>query len=102
MNESSCPFCSAALSAELRATPPPRRLTARLSRAAVFALGTSGAAGIASLAACSDEPADTIDPSCCRDAYGGPPVNGPDGYSFDAGTDAPADADTTTDADDAD
>ena len=77
VSEKACPFCSGALS--LTAPPLTRTPIARLSRAALFALGTSAA----SIAACTSgtgpvggdagtgSDADPQD----RPVYGGPPVD---------------------------
>ena len=50
VGEEACPFCAAPLSAELRATPLPRRAPARLSRAALYAFG---ATSVSAVVACS-------------------------------------------------
>jgi hypothetical protein len=51
--ESACPFCGSLLEETLRATPPPRVLAGRLSRAALYTLGTLGAGTVSLAAACS-------------------------------------------------
>lgn len=73
-SETACPFCSAALS--LRAAPLPRTPIARLSRAALFALGTSAAA----MGACTSgtgpvggDAGTQADADAPKPAYGGPP-----------------------------
>ncbi len=53
VSESACPFCSAPLDADLRARPAPRPPAMRLSRAALFALGTGAAALASGTVACS-------------------------------------------------
>ncbi len=57
VSEVACPFCEAQLPSELRASAPPKRTAGRLSRAALFALGTTTATAAAStgLLACDDE-----------------------------------------------
>jgi len=85
VSETTCPFCAATLSDAFRATPAPRRLATRLSRAALFALGTTGATAAA--LACSDDSTETSLENCCPDAYGGPPI------PFDARVTAPGRAD---------
>jgi hypothetical protein len=41
VNEPACPFCASPLPESLRATPPPRGIAGRHSRAALYALGAS-------------------------------------------------------------
>jgi hypothetical protein len=50
VSEVACPFCGGALGAELRASPAPVAPAGRLSRAALFAVGT-GAAVLGSVGA---------------------------------------------------
>jgi hypothetical protein len=73
VSEAACPFCGAVLGDELRAAAAPQAPSARLSRAALFALGTSTAAALG----CSDGPG-FIEP-----AYGAP------AFALDASTDGP-------------
>ncbi len=61
VSEAACPFCGAALGEEMRAAAPPQAPSARLSRAALFALGTSTAAALG----CS---------SAVVPSYGGSPI----------------------------
>jgi hypothetical protein len=111
-SEAACPFCAAALPVALRSSQPlPRSPATRLSRAALFALGTSAAA---LAAACGG----TTAPSTFAGAdaadeggqqpqpvYGGPPVDGGadvvvnPSYGGPAQQDAAADADADADAD---
>ncbi len=85
--EDACPFCAAALPVARAAAPAPRVPAARLSRAAMFALGATAAA----VAACGGYSSTAIYGAPAVDAgedaplptplYGGPPS--------DAGHDAP-------------
>lgn len=87
--ETTCPFCDATTTDAFRAQVSPRRPIARLGRAALFTVATTGA--IAAAVACSsdddkkssttdagnDAGADAkIDPdgAVLQPAYGGPPV----------------------------
>jgi hypothetical protein len=82
LSDAVCPFCAADLGALPRALPPARSPATRLSRAALFAFGTSAAA----LAACGGTAA-TTDPPIGLPAYGGPPVDS--GPAADGDVDAP-------------
>jgi hypothetical protein len=116
VSESTCPFCSSALSDVFRATPARQAPRQRLTRSALFALG----AGVALTPACSSEstsgsPVDAGKPIfCCiaNPSYDGPIEPETDGGGtpdaadaslYDAGdasaSDAASDASADADAD---
>ena len=72
VTEETCPFCRVAVPAQVRASVPRVRVAGRLSRAALFALGTATAtaAGIACESEGEPEPEFVT-----RPIYGGPPVD---------------------------
>ena len=82
-SEDACPFCSAALPAPLASQPMPRSPGTRLSRAALFAFGTSAAAIAACGGSTTGSPKDDV--SMVDAAYGGPPRDG----AADADNDSP-------------
>ena len=105
VSEAACPFCRGALDESLRAQPAPQAAPARLSRAALYALGAAGTVTLA--AACSQSvygapvtPDDAgprdAGPPMVDAAYGGPPIDG----GFDADDGAPPVVDAGRDADD--
>lgn len=85
IEEEACPFCGGSLPRESSGSSAPFSSTnaGRLSRAALFALGTSTVA-VASLAGCDDDKKD--DGSQVVAVYGGPPVEA----GADGGTDSGA------------
>jgi len=93
--EAACPFCQAALPDTVRASSPPRRVVARLSRAGMIAAGATAAA-IAVTGCGGSDAAPPADAGEMFDAsYGGPH------YEEDSGADAIADAAPRPDAADA-
>jgi hypothetical protein len=68
VSEAACPFCGAAFSASFRGATAPRAPAARLTRAALFAFGTGGAALTAACGSSSSGPP----PQQAQPAYGGP------------------------------
>ncbi len=68
VSEAGCPFCGERFAAAFRASPRPAPPGARLTRAALFALGTGT---MAMTPACSSSSA----PVVAEPAYGGPPQN---------------------------
>lgn len=89
VSEEACPFCAAALPATMASRPLPRSPTTRLSRAALFALGTSAAA-IAACGGSTEGDSSTFGDGGAAEheggrempLYGGPPPH-------DGGGDAP-------------
>src|SRR4051812_22675018 len=75
--EASCPFCGAELSAEFRASQPPKPPMARLSRAALYAVGAS-TISLASACSSSVTPAYDASAPVVDAAYGGPPHDAAD------------------------
>lgn len=104
-SEGTCPFCAAGLPVARAAQPVPRSTGARLSRAALFALGASAAAA----AACGGKADDSTFDSGVADGgaqegpgvpiYGAPPS---DAGILDAPGDAASDAATDADASEGD
>lgn len=54
IDEARCPFCAAELEGAFADRPAPRAIVGRLSRAAIFAIGTSAAA-TGTIIGCSDD-----------------------------------------------
>jgi hypothetical protein len=117
VSESTCPFCRSALNEAFRATPAGQAPRGRLTRAALFALGT-GVAMTPALPGCSstssgneDCASDPSSQSCGFPEYGAPCVEGdtcgfatePDGASeaavFGGGTPDAGDASASDAAD---
>ena len=95
VSESACPFCGAVLPEELRSRLAPLTSAARLSRAAVFALGT-GAVSLGAACSTSEEQVDSVygGPPMADAAYGGPPQDS----GADTARDAPEEAPPLVDA----
>ena len=70
VSESACPFCRAALSDAFRATPARQAPRARLTRAALFALGT----GVALTPACSSSSSGSPGEGTAQPLYGAPGI----------------------------
>src|SRR4051794_6550185 len=73
-SEETCPFCDSGLPASLATQPAPRSPATRLSRAALFAFGTSAAAIAACGGSTTGSPKDDV--TLLDAAYGGPPRDG--------------------------
>lgn len=105
VTEVACPFCGLAFDAAFARTPSPRRPVGRLSRAALFAIGSAAAVTAIDCSSSSTdqstfEPDDTFDGASQASLYGGPAIDSgasvPDAPEVDA--DAATDADASSDA----
>ena len=84
VSEEACPFCGSTLEESFRAAPPPQAPGARLTRAALFALGTGAVALSPACSSSSSAPAPSDDAgpshgvldSGIQPAYGGPTFEG--------------------------
>jgi hypothetical protein len=72
VSEAGCPFCGATFAESFRASPRPQPPAARLTRAALFALGT----GTLALAPGCSSSSSAAPPVVAEPAYGGPPQEG--------------------------